>query len=84
MWREIRCCAGCVQTAWVAVCGELPFSFLFLHYCHAPLSVRCPGTVVKSTFMGLPLYWRKLVITVICHTVMSIGERIRPRGMQGG
>lgn len=67
-----------------SVCGELPSSFLFMHCCCAPYLLGARETVVKCTFMGLPLYWRKHVITVICHTVMSIGERIRPRGMQGG
>lgn len=34
------------------VCGELPFSFLFMHCCHEPLSVRCPGYSSKVYFRG--------------------------------
>lgn len=67
------------------VCGELLFSFLFMHCCHAPLSARCPGYSSKVYFHGVyALLEETHRNCVICHTVMSIGERIKPGDMQGG
>lgn len=84
MERDQMLCWVHADSMGSSVCGDCrSLSYSCTAAVHHYLS-GARDTVGKCTFMGLPLYWRKHVITVICHTVMSIGERIRPRGMQGG